>query len=77
MRYKVWNPDEEGEEDALITMAASPEFAAEEYASQVFSPGYSDSFELMVTNEDGEQFEVTVDVDFEPTFTAFANKVSK
>jgi hypothetical protein len=76
-RYKVWNPDDEGEDDALVVTDHSPSAAAINYASGVFHPGFLDSFELNVTDEDDNLYEVTVDVDYEPTFSAFAQKVKK
>jgi hypothetical protein len=81
-RYKVWNPDEEGEADALELHAASPDDAAEIYLSGI-GPHF-DTYDLCVTDEDGVQYDVCVDVeiyndpetgDQHPGFTSWAKRV--
>lgn len=74
-RYKVWNPEVEGEEDAEIISAGSPGEAGEVYISS-FVGVHTDSFDLYVADEDGVQYDVTVDIDFTPNYTSWA-KVRK
>jgi hypothetical protein len=73
-RFKVWNPDEESEDDAELIRAQSPEDAAEIHIAAIWS-GFVDAYEVMVADEDGNKYEVTVDVDYEPSFSAMAIKL--
>lgn len=75
--YKVWHPDDEGPEDAQEIDGVSPDDVAERYAASIFTPGYSDSLELMVSDECGNEYEVTVDIEWEPTFMAYSQKRKK
>lgn len=76
-KYKVWNPDDEGPEDAEEIEAASPEEAAENYTTGFWNAGYSDSVDVMVMDEKGDEYDITVDVSFEPVFYAYGQKVRK
>lgn len=75
MIYHVWHPDDEGFEDAMETEAASPEDAASDYAATVWRGVGNDSVDLMVKDEDGNEFDITVEISFEPQFFAYGKKV--
>lgn len=71
--YLVWDPNIQGREEAGEYEAASPRFAAENYAEDTYD-GFSEIF-VIVEDPDGKQFEVNVDVDFTPTFDAHVKPV--
>lgn len=73
-RYKVWNPDVEAEEDALIILETSPELAAENYVAQ-FMDNTNDSYDLEVADEDDVHYDVNVEVDYTPHFISWARKL--
>lgn len=74
VRYKVWNPEVEGEEDGEVINAHSPGEAGEIYIAG-FVGVHTDSFDLLVADEEGQQYEVTVDIDFTPNYTSWSKKV--
>lgn len=82
MRYRVWNPDEESEDDALQVLAVDVNDAAETFVASIMSG--ADTFDVMVANEDGDKYRVEVEVeiyddpetgDQHPTFTCWPRKV--
>jgi hypothetical protein len=75
MVYRVWNPDDEGEEDGEEIVADSPDSAAQIYLSGIWNSGYSDSVDVFVKDEEDNIYEVTVDIELEPNFYAYSRKV--
>lgn len=82
MKYLVWNPDEEGEDDAQEIEAPSPDDAAEVYLS-VLGPHF-DTYDLCVKDADGILYDVSIDVeiyndpetgDEYPSFSSWSRKV--
>lgn len=76
MKYRVWNPNDEGEEDGQLIEDVSPDEAAIRYVTASWD-NTSDSIDVMVKDEEGNQYDVTVDADFEPNFSAYSTKVKK
>lgn len=75
MKYKVWNPDDEGEDDAEVVHADSVADAAESWVAGVYSSAYPDSFDVMVADEDGKHYDCTVEVQWVPQYFTVLNKV--
>ena len=78
IRFRVWNPDEEGEDDAQYIFAQDAEDAAEIYLAPVVG-SFPEDYIIRVADEDNNQYEV--DVDVEPwcgdsyAFASFARKL--
>jgi hypothetical protein len=75
-KYRVYNPETEGEEDAEVIEALNEGEAAEIYVSS-FLDKFGDSWDLMVLDSEGVKYDVTVEVDWSPMFMSYTNGVVK
>lgn len=73
MKFKVWCPDDEDDNDATEHEAHDAEEAAEKAAEIDHDHSGGDwrcSADYRVRSETGEEWDVRVRVDYDPTFTA-------
>ena len=68
--FFVWQPSGMSEEHASPIAADTEREAAEEWASKNWESADGVRMDLMVRRPDGTRVAVTVDIDFEPSFTA-------
>ena len=71
MKFLVWNPDNETRADARVIEAVDPRSAAQEFVERKWTSDDGESVDVKVLVPGAPKARLyTVDVDFDPTFTA-------
>lgn len=75
MKYTVYDFDDNDRENGLAVEADGALNAAQQWAEREHGAGDpSDCYELVVVGEDGQEFDVSVDVEIDVTFYAHGMK---
>jgi len=69
-KYKVWQPSGEDEDNATEFDAVSSQHAAEQWAERHWCSDDGTTLELRVKQPTGVVVDISVDVNFEPSFCA-------